>query len=173
MVGGAAGDDHDPPDAAQELVGEADVGEVDAIVPGQPVGDGLRHRVGLFVDLLQHEGLIAALLGRIGVPGDLLGLALHRLALGVGHAHPVRPSFDDLAVFDRYRATGVGEEGRDRRGEEGLTLADAGDQRALLAGADQAVGLLGVHRDEGVVAAQLGVGGADGGGEVALVVVGD
>ncbi len=34
-------------------------------------------------------------------------------------------------------------------------------------------GLVGVHGDEGVVAAQLGEGGADGGGEIAVVVAGD
>ena len=68
---------------------------------------------------------------------------------------------------------GLGEEGGDRRGEEALALADAGDQRALLAGADQEARLVGVHGDEGVVAAQLGEGGADGGGEVAVVVAGD
>ena len=68
---------------------------------------------------------------------------------------------------------GLGEEGWDRRGEEGLVLADADDQRALLAGADQQVRPVGVHGDEGVVPAQLGEGGADGGGEVAVVVGGD
>ena len=84
VVGGAAGDDHDPPHAAQELVVELELGEVDAVVARQPVGDRLGDRVGLFVDLLQHEGLVAALLGRVGVPGDLLGLALDRVAVGVG-----------------------------------------------------------------------------------------
>ena len=34
-------------------------------------------------------------------------------------------------------------------------------------------GLVGAHRDEGVVAAQLGVGGADGLDQVAVVVAGD
>ena len=125
------------------------------------------------MDLLQHEGLVAALLGGFGVPGDLFGGALDRVAVGVGDPHLVGFDFDQLAVFDRHRDAGVGEEGGDRRGEEGLPLADAGDQRALLAGAEQAVRLVGVHRDEGVVAAQLGVGGAGGGGEVAVVVVGD
>ena len=90
VVGGAAGDDHDPPHAAQEVVVELDLGEVDAVVAGQPVGDRLGDRVGLFVDLLQHEGLVAALLGGVLVPGDLLGLALDRVAVGVGDASPRR-----------------------------------------------------------------------------------
>ena len=62
------------------------------------------------------------------------------------------------------------QEGGDRGGEERLALADADDQRALLAGADEQVGMVGVHRDEGVVAAEVGEGGADGVGEVAVVV---
>ena len=61
-----------------------------------------------------------------------------------------------------HRFAGLGEEGWDRRSEEALPLADAGDQRALLARADQQAGLVGVHGDEGVVAAQLSEGGADG-----------
>jgi hypothetical protein len=173
VVGGAAGDDHDPFQVAQVAVVEGDVGEIDSLVARQAVGQGLGDGVGLFVDLLQHEGLEAALLGGVGVPAHLFGSALDGDPVGVGDAHLAGLDFDDLAVFDRDRDAGVGEEGRDRRGEEGLALADAGDQRTLLASPDQAPGLVGVHGDEGVVAAQLGIGGADRGGEVALVVGGD
>ena len=59
------------------------------------------------------------------------------------------------------------QEGGDRGGEERLALAAADDQRALLAGADEHVGLVERHRDEGVVALELGVGGAHGLDEVA------
>ena len=47
------------------------------------------------------------------------------------------------------------------------------DQRALLARADEHVGLVEAHRDERVVPLELVVGGAHGLGEVALVEVGD
>jgi hypothetical protein len=125
------------------------------------------------VDLLQHESLVAALFGGVGVPGDLFGLTLERIALGVGDPDRSSFDFDDLTVLDRHRHPRVGEEGGDGGGEEGLPLPDTGDQRALLAGADQALRLVGVHGDEGVVAAQLRVGGADGGGEITVVVTGD
>ncbi len=77
---------------------------------------------------------------------------------------------DDVAVLDLHHGPRLLEEGGNRRGEEGLVLADADDQRALLASADEQVGMLGVHGDERVVAAKIGEGGANGGGEIALVV---
>ena len=53
---------------------------------------------------------------------------------------------------------GVGEEGGDRGGEELLALAAADDQRALLARADEQLGLVGGHGDERIVAAEPRVG---------------
>ena len=82
VVGGAAGDDHDPARCAGDEVrrrARARRGRRASSV-GEPVGDRLGDRVGLLVDLLQHEGLVAALLGRLLVPGDLLDLALDRRA---------------------------------------------------------------------------------------------
>ena len=64
----------------------------------------------------------------------------------------------------------MGEEGGDAGGEELLAVAAADDQRALLAGADQHVRLLAGHGHEGVVAAQVGVGAADGLDEAVAVV---
>ena len=69
---------------------------------------------------------------------------------------------DDLAVLDERTAPRLGEEGGDRGGDERLPLAEPDDQRALLAGGDQRPRVVGVHGDEGVVAAQLVEGGADG-----------
>jgi hypothetical protein len=68
----------------------------------------------------------------------------------------------------------VREERGDRRAEELLAVAAADDQRALLAGADERARLVGRHRDERVVALELGVGGAHGLAEAAeRHVVGD
>ena len=56
----------------------------------------------------------------------------------------------------------LAQEGGDGAGEEGLALAATDDERALLARADERLGLVERHRDEGVVALELGVGGAHG-----------
>ena len=61
----------------------------------------------------------------------------------------------------------------DGRGDELLALAAPDDQRALLARADEHLGLVEAHRDERVVALELGVGGAHGLAEVVLVELGD
>ena len=79
-----------------------------------------------------------------------------------------------ISPFSRYcTCTRLGQEGGYRRGDELLALAAADDQRALLARADEHVGLVEAHRDERIVALELGVGGAYRVGKVAGVVVGD
>ncbi len=70
VVRGAAGDDEDLVDLAQDVVGDAEVveGELSVLVdaPDQRVPDRAR----LLVDLLQHEGVEAALLRSRDVPVD-------------------------------------------------------------------------------------------------------
>ena len=90
--------------------------------------------------------------------------------VGVRDRDAVGGDRDDLAVLDLHHGPGLAEEGRDRGGEEGLPLADADHQRTLLAGADEQLGVVDVHRDEGVVAAEIGEGAANRGGQIAVVV---
>ena len=169
VVGGAAGDDDDPLDAAQQLVVE--LGQVHAVGADRAVGDRLGDRVGLLVDLLEHERLVAALLGGVGVPVDLVRLALERLAVGGQELRALGRQDDELVVLERLDGARVREEGGDAGGEELLAVAAADDQRALLAGADQHAGLVGGDGDERVVAAQAVVGAARGLDEAVLVEV--
>ena len=138
VVGGPAGDDHDAPDVLEELVRDAEVLELDA-VRAEPAGERLRHRVGLLVDLLEHERVVATLLGLVLVPVDLVDLTLERRAVGRDEARALRGDRDDLAVVDELDATRRRQEGGDRGRDEALAVADADHQRALLAGADQHV----------------------------------
>ena len=64
--------------AAQQVVVE--LREIHAVRADRAVGDRLRDSVRLLVDLLEHERLEAALLGGVGVPVDLVRLALERRA---------------------------------------------------------------------------------------------
>ena len=166
MVGGAAGDDDDALDVAQQLLVERGLlGEVHAVGAHGAVGDRLGDGVGLLVDLLEHEGLVAALLGGLLVPVDLDDVAIQDVALRRQERRALGRDDDQLAVLDVLDLARVLQEGGDGGGQERLALAAADDQRALLAGADERVGLVERHRDEREVALQLGVGGAHGVGQ--------
>ena len=153
--------------------GRGQVAEVDAPAAGRALADGLGHGVGLLVDLLEHERLVALLLRRVGVPVDLDDLVLDRLAGRGVELGALGAQHDELVVADVLHPAGLAQEGRDRGGDERLAVTAADDQRALLARADQHARLAGGEGDERVVAAQLGVGGAHGLEQVAVVVVGD
>ena len=169
MIGGAAGDDDDPLDAGQQpVVKRAEVAEVDAVLAHRPVGDRLRDRVGLLVDLLERERLEAALLGLGGVPLDRLdGPVADRLAgRGDKEVDAVGAHGDDLAVLDQLDVARMGEEGGDGGADELLAVTSTDHERALLAGRHEQVGIVDADRDEGVVPAEAVVGGPDGLDEV-------
>ena len=132
--------------------------------------------LGLLEDLLEHEVAVAALLGRLHVPLDGLGLMLHGgkvgqaqdLILGIGGVH-------DLAVFQKDHRARVGQKGRDVRSHEVLARADAEDERGGHARGPDLTGIFPAHETDGVGA----VGPAQGRGKsleqvgFLLVAVGD
>jgi len=122
------------------------------------------------VDLLEHEGVVATLLRGVLVPGDLLGITLLHVALGVGDRHVALVDRDDLVVLDAEGGARLGQEGGNGRSDEVLVLAQADDQRALLARRHQGVRLLTMHGDERVVAPELPECLAHRVGQVAVVV---
>ena len=158
VVRGPARDDHDAAARGQLVVGDADVAQVDGVVVGEPVGDRLRDRVGLLVDLLQHESRVAGLLGGLFVPGYLLDLAGDPLAGRAAELDAAAAHGHDLVVVDQLHVARLAQERGDRRRDEVLSLAHADHERAVLAGADDRVGVVGRYGDERVVAAQLQIG---------------
>ena len=174
MVGGATGDDHDSPDVGQErLVERALLVQVDAVTAGGAIGDRLGDRIGLFVDLLEHERLIAALLGGVLVPVDRLHGPLERLTRGRGDHDLVGPQDDDLVVVEELHAPRLPQERGHGRGDELLSLAAPDDQRALPARSDEHVGLVEAHRHECVVSLELAVCGPHGVRQIRVVVTCD
>ena len=112
VVARAAGDDDDALRVAQDVLVDV-VGQVDPVRADRAARDGLGDRVGLLVDLLEHEGLVAGLLGRLLVPVDLGDLAVDRLARRRHERDAVGAHDDDLAVLDDLDA------GASRRGRRG------------------------------------------------------
>ena len=126
---------------------------------GKAVADRLGDGVGLLVDLLEHEGLVAALLGRVGVPAwsprsRARSSCRRRVKRCPGASTVTISSFStNLArCGSRARKAGIAKARKS-------PLAQPDDQRALLASPDEQVGLVSVHRHEGVVAAKLREGG--------------
>ena len=169
VVGAAAGDQLDPGDRPQGRLEPDQLVDGDPVVAVDPAGDRLAQRFGLLVDLLEHEMLVAALLGGLGRPVDGRDRALDRRAGDVGDGDAPRPDVGHVAVLEEDDLVGVGEDGRDIRGEEALAVAEADDERHVLPGADQPIALADVHDHDGVGALEPGQRVADGVGQVAPV----
>ncbi len=127
----------------------------------------------LLVDLLEHEGLVAALLRSLLVPVDLLRRAGGELEVAVPDGVGAGLDRDDLVVLDQHDLARLAQERRDGRGHEALAVADAEHQRALAARGHQAARLVHVRDDEGEVAAEARQHLADGRRQVAPVLAGD
>ena len=170
VVGGAAGHEHDAAQVAQLVV----------VMPMSPSSTSSPTSRSATVSAtasacswisLSMKRLEAVLLGSVLVPVDLVNVALDGLALGVDEAGALGGHGHDLAVVHELNVAGLCQEGGDRGGDEALALAHSHHQRALLPGAHEHLRLIGGHGHEGVVAAKVVVGEADGLDEIALEVL--
>ena len=125
-----------------------------------PAGDRLAERLGLLVDLLEHEVLVAALLGGLGRPVDRssTGRSTGRPSTSVIVDAPTaggrrrRPPRGRRSgsVWARIAATSLA--------RKLLAVAEADDERHVLAGPDEPVALGPVHHDDRVGALGPGAG---------------
>jgi hypothetical protein len=139
----------------------------------QSVGDS----GGLLSDLLEHEVVVAALLGGREIPVDVKGAGIGGVVISVEIGDPVAVSGDHhglvLAEFDGF--TGVGDERRDVGAEEHLALADPDHQRRGPPRRDDGAGVVGVGENQCEVTLQPAQDGKYRGDEIAggiTVVVG-
>ena len=169
MVGGAAGEDHDPAQLAELLLRVAEALEHERSV-ADAVADRLGHGLALLVDLLEHERLVAALLRALVVPVELDRVVLDDGPVGTRVDRAGGRDLDDVAVVGEDDATRLAQEGCCVRGEEHLALADPDDERRLVARCDEHVGMVVMDDDESEVALELAVRAPHRFREVALVV---
>ncbi len=109
----------------------------------------------LLVDLLEHEGLVAALFGALVVPVELDRLVRDLGAVTAREGRSGGRDLDDVAVIGELHEAGLTQERRCVRGEEHLTPADTDDERCLVPGRDEHVRVVVVDDDEGEVALEL------------------
>ena len=132
-------------------------------------GDGGQDGLRLLVHLLEHEVLVAALLGGLDVPVDLVDGALERASEHVGDLDPPGPDVGDVALLEEDDASRVRQHGGHVGGQEGLAIAEADDERHVHARSHDAVRLALVDDGQRVGAARPLEGRAHGRGEVAGV----
>ena len=155
VVRGSGGEDHDAAQHLQVGVVHAEALELEPAV-AHTVADRLGDGVRLLVDLLQHERLEPALFGALVVPVELDQLAFDSAAvLGPHETDALGRDRDEIAVLGEVHLPRLTEERRGVRGEEGLSLADADDERALQPRADEETGMVAVDDDERKMAFEL------------------
>ena len=146
---GPTGHDDDLVDPSQLCVVDVDLVEHQSPVrieaPEQCVRDGAR----LLEDLLAHEPVVAALLGRREVPVDVVRLRDGRFTGEARHVVAVRSDLDDLVLTELDGLSRVLDERRDVGRDEHLALAHADHERRVAAGSHDPLGRLGIHRDKG------------------------
>ncbi len=145
---GAARHDDDLVDLAELVLADPDLVELQGAGGVVAAQRRVRDRPRLLVDLLAHEPVEAVLLGGREVPVDVVGLGLGGRAVEVGDLDALAGDRDDLVLAELERVAGVLDEGGHVGGEEVLAVPDPDHERGVAAGADHAVGVLGVHRDE-------------------------
>jgi len=153
-----------------EGVGEAvDLVGMDVSPGRHPAGERLAQGDGLLVDLLEHEVVVAALLGSLWRPFDeRLGPSLLD-PVQVGHDNPRGADVGDVALLEEDHPVGVREDRGDVTGDEALLAVETNDQRHVQTRPDQAADLTPVHHHQRVCPLHAPERGADRIGEIALV----
>ena len=161
MVSRAAADDVDAVDAADSVLVQSQLGQIDLAVL-QARGKRIPDSGGLLVDLFHHEMLEAALFGCLGVPLDGGSLVLDGLFVSIEKLDRIRRQPRDLQVVDVVDRAGVLEQRGHVRGNQGAALGLADHQRAVLAGGVDGARLVGKQHAQRVGAAHMQHGAGDG-----------
>ena len=149
MIGGAASNHVDVGDAFDVVFRQADVVQHHPALPDTGE-NGFLQGLRLFQNLLEHEVGEAALLGGGRVPVDAAVLLLQGVQLIVEHIHTLRRQHGDFPVVHIGHVPGVADDGGGVGGDEVLPLPKADDQRAVLPGGNQGVGVVRADDAEGI-----------------------
>ena len=153
MIRRAAGHNENAGKFTHLLNGELEIVEDDPAVLDAR-GDRAAQRLGLLHDLLEHEVLVAALLGSLDVPRDAGDGLLHGLSGAVKDGITVGTHLGELTVVEIDHIFRVRHERRHVGGEEVLTRADADDQRAAVAREEHLVRAIGAQDADRIAALQ-------------------
>ena len=150
VAGGAAGHDDDFVDGLEVVFVDTHFIKGDAAIRIEAAKQGALHCGRVFVDLLVHKGIPAALFGGRSIPIHGVGLRVFdHVAVEIGDDDLVGGHAYGLILVDFHGTLGVGHECGDVGTEEVLPLAKAHDQRRIMAGSDHDVRLAAVGGQNG------------------------
>ena len=109
----------------------------------------------MLVDLLEHEVLVAALLGRLGRPIDRRDRPIERASFHVRDRDTPRVQVGDVAFLQEDDLVRVRQDRGDIGRQEPLAIREPDDERDVVAGTDEAIALAPMHRHDGVGALGL------------------
>ena len=134
---GAAGENGDPLDGGQPRVADADLLEEHAAgVLRDPAQDRLARGRRLLEDFLEHEVLVAGLLGHDRIPEHALRRLGDRAAEKIGELDAGARDDRHFLVAEEHDVARVAEDGRDVGRHEELAVAETDDERRAVADGD-------------------------------------
>src|SRR5690554_7533363 len=162
MVAGAAGDDVDVLDVFKPGFRLRAKYGGEYVILAQCAFQRIRYGDGLFVDFLEHEVAVLALLQAVG--GVLVAQyrVFHQLVLPVPDFSGLQRQTGMVALFQIDELIGYLQQGQGVGGYESFFAALAYDQRAAHTCTVQRIGLVLMDYAQGVGAVELGQGGAEG-----------
>ena len=131
---------------------EADLVLVEPARDGRPDGDRL------LVHLLEHEVLVAALLGGLDRPVDAMHRSLADDAVEAGDPHRARVQVGHVPFLEEHHPAGVAEHRGDVPREHVLAVAQAHDEGHVVARPHEPVGLVPVEHGHGIGTVRLAQG---------------
>ena len=170
MVGGAAADDIDAVKAFDLLIGEFNVVQLDLVILSNSGGEGLAQGVGLLLDFLHHEVLVAALFCGVDVPVHMLEFLEDGVSVLIEESDAVRLDDSEFTVVHLVHFPGVVQDSGNVRGNVVALRADGHNEGAGAFDSDECVRVIGVENTEGVGALKHFYSFQNGLKEVAVVV---
>ena len=128
---------------------QADVVQYYPALPN-PGRNGLAQGLRLFQDFFEHEVGVPPLPGGGRVPVNAAALLFQRGQLIIEHVHALSRQHGDLPVVHVGHFPRVPENGRGVGGDEVFPLPKANNQRTVLPGGDEGVGVIGANNAKGV-----------------------
>src|SRR6202158_4207482 len=156
MPAGAARDDANIFEFAELLLGESHFAKIDFSAVLRNASDkSVAHGARLLKNLLLHVVLVAAFFRHDGIPGDVMRLTFHRLAVMVHNTDTVFAEHGDIAIGQEKHVSCVFQQRGNIAGDKIFAFAETDDGGRAEARGNNFIGIAGGQKNQRVDSAQL------------------